>query len=69
MFEGITDFLSLLQLHQKQHTPIDAIILNSVSLTQQAVEAIKGRDYRQVQAYLDNDRAGKEAFTVIFWEG
>lgn len=65
IFEGITDFLSLLHLHQKQHNPIDVIILNSVSLTQQAVAEIKKRGYTQAQAYLDNDTAGREAFKFL----
>jgi DNA primase len=61
VFEGLFDFLALLQLHNKEEPPHDTLILNSVSLKNRACEYIEEQDYSDVNLYLDNDKAGTEA--------
>jgi 5S rRNA maturation endonuclease (ribonuclease M5) len=58
VFEGFMDFLSALEHYQKPiTTPV--IVLNSVTMKDRAVEAIKEMGAGKVYLYLDNDDAGK----------
>ena len=61
VFEGFMDFLSYLTI--KPNTGKDFIILNSVALTDKAIEVIK--QYNDVKLALDNDKAGDIATQKI----
>lgn len=61
VFEGFIDYLSAITLGIIQGT--DAIILNSVSNVDKAIQYL--RDYSTIYCYLDNDDAGKSAFAAI----
>jgi len=57
VFEGFTDYLSL-KILEPEKTPSDYLILNSVAMVQKA-SGIFG-NYKSVEMYLDNDRAGEQ---------
>lgn len=57
VFEGFTDYLSFKILAQEK-TPSDYLILNSVAMVHKA-SGIFG-NYKSVEMYLDNDRAGEQ---------
>lgn len=57
VFEGFTDYLSLKILAQEK-TPSDHLILNSVAMVRKASGIF--RNYKSVEMYLDNDRAGEQ---------
>ena len=57
VFEGFTDYLSLKILAQEK-TPSDHLILNSVAMVHKA-SGLFG-NYKSVEMYLDNDRAGEQ---------
>ena len=63
VFEGFIDYLSYLELTPTA-TQSDYIILNSVSLLNKALEALKGK-YGLIELYLDNDKAGNTATEKI----
>ena len=60
VFEGMTDFLSLLALYGRESLPGDAIIMHSLSSHQRTVDAIWKGDYVQIRTYLDNNGPGQE---------
>ncbi|MEO0688163.1 MAG: toprim domain-containing protein, partial [Cyanobacteria bacterium J06649_11] len=60
VFEGITDFLSLLVLEQLPQLEQDAIVMHSVSTYQRTLEVIQEQNYETVYTYLDNDKAGNK---------
>lgn len=60
LFEGMTDFLSLLVMQGKNRLPGDAIIMHSLSSHQRTVDYIKSHPYREIRTYLDNNQAGKK---------
>jgi len=64
VFEGFLDYLSYLTL-KKQIEPFknDVIILNSTSLISHTIEQLSA--YEQIYCFLDNDNAGRQAFSVI----
>ena len=57
VFEGFTDYLSFKILAQEK-TPSDYLILNSVAMVHKS-SGIFG-NYKSVEMYLDNDRAGEQ---------
>jgi len=57
VFEGFFDFLSYLVLIGDSAEPIDFLILNSLSFFESSRELMEG--YREVQLFLDNDKAGR----------
>jgi hypothetical protein len=63
VFEGFWDFLSYLTLQKIEKTKYDVAILNSVANVQKALEFMK--EYKNINAYLDNDEAGRKAFQKI----
>lgn len=65
VFEGFMDFLSILTEQGITEFKGDVIILNSTSLIDEGIEAIKGKKYGKVFAFLDNDNAGKEALEKL----
>lgn len=60
VFEGMTDFLSLLAMYNSEQMAGDAIIMHSLSSFPRTVEFIRSHDYATVNTFLDNDRAGQE---------
>lgn len=63
VFEGMFDFLSALEYYQRQTPTFPTLVLNSTTNLESALPALS--QYRQINAYLDNDRAGKEAFARL----
>lgn len=59
IFEGFMDFLSILTHYKADAVQDDVIIMNSLSLQQQTIDAAK--EYAGVKYFLDNDVAGKKA--------
>ncbi|QIH35890.1 toprim domain-containing protein [Sphingobacterium sp. DR205] len=62
LFEGYFDFLSWLKFKKKEISPT-IIVLNSVSLVNRAIEAM--REFNKIDLYLDNDEVGKHFTTLI----
>lgn len=61
VFEGITDYLSLLTMMKTNHLNGDIIIMNSLSSYGKTLSFIKDKGYKSVNLFLDNDKAGNEA--------
>lgn len=63
ILEGFIDFLSLQQIKNQEMNRFtnesSFIILNSLSLLNRSIPLIK--DYREINLFLDNDNAGREA--------
>ena len=57
VFEGFTDYLSL-KILEPEKIPSDHLILNSVAMVHKA-SGLFG-NYKSVEMYLDNDRAGEQ---------
>ncbi|WP_242589817.1 toprim domain-containing protein [Kaistella haifensis] len=57
VFEGFTDYLSF-KILEPEKTPSDYLILNSVAMVHKA-SGLFG-NYKSVEMYLDNDRAGEQ---------
>ena len=60
IFEGMTDFLSLLVMMNSRNLSGDSIILHSLSSFSKAAEVIRREDYQTIHTFLDNNRAGQE---------
>lgn len=63
IFEGMFDFLSALQYYGIDIPRKDTIILNSLSNLSKAITKLSL--YSHTSSFLDNDKAGKEAYTKI----
>ena len=61
VFEGFLDFLSKLTLESVSIFSADALILNSVSYSEKAINFIHEKGYKSIKGFLDNDKAGGEA--------
>jgi len=59
VFEGMTDFLSLLVLMKTDRLEGDAIIMHSLSSFQRTVEAIRKFGYAHIDTFLDNNAPGQ----------
>ena len=63
LFEGFMDFLSFMTLRRKENDGLrrqDYLVLNSVSNIQKALESLS--HYENIQCFLDNDEAGRNAY-------
>ena len=58
VFEGMTDFLSLLVLQNKDGLDGDAVVMHSVSTFNRTLDFVKMKGYEEVLTYLDNDDTG-----------
>jgi len=67
VFEGMLDFISLLQLAGKTEPTADALILHSASSFNRALEYIVQNRYPEIFTWLDNDNTGRK-FTDQFNE-
>jgi len=60
VFEGMTDFLSLLQMMNILNPPCDAVILHSVNTYKKCSNYIKTQSYQRIYTFLDNDDSGRK---------
>ena len=58
IFEGMTDFLSLLVFRKAEQLNEDAIIMHSVTTYDRTISFLKERLYTKVFSFLDNDTTG-----------
>jgi len=65
IFEGMIDFLSLLEEQKINRLEGDAIILNSVYCLPMAFPYIENYSYKTVNSWLDNDPTGKNATQTL----
>lgn len=63
IFEGFTDFLSLLTINGKETAP--CLVLNSVSNISRAIAYLQEKEIDSVRAFLDNDPVGRQALLTI----
>ena len=66
LFEGFMDFLSFMMLRRKENDGLkrqDYLVLNSVSNIQKALEPLS--HYENIQCFLDNDEAGRNAYLQL----
>ena len=66
VFEGFMDFLSFMMLRRKENDGLkrqDYLVLNSVSNVHKALESLS--HYKNVQCFLDNDEAGRNAYKQL----
>lgn len=66
VFEGFMDFLSFMMLLRKENDGLkrqDYLVLNSVSNVYKALESLS--HYENVQCFLDNDEAGRNAYKQL----
>lgn len=71
VFEGMTDFLSLLVMLKTDRLKEDAIIMHSLSSSNRTVEVIRQKGYAQIDTFLDNNAPGQrftEKFMAAFLE-
>ena len=69
VFEGFMDFLSFMTLRRKENDGLkqqDYLVLNSVSNVKKALEPLS--HYENVQCFLDNDEAGRNAYKQLLEE-
>ena len=58
VFEGMTDFLSLLTMMKTEKLNGDCLIMNSLSSYNETLDFIKLNGYVSVNLFLDNDKSG-----------
>jgi hypothetical protein len=63
VFEGFIDFLSYLTFQNSMYVQESVIVLNSTSNLKKAIPIVT--NYQTVNAFLDNDKAGKEALNIL----
>lgn len=66
VFEGFIDFLSFMMLRRKENGGLkrqDYLVLNSVSNVKKALEPLSR--YENIQCFLDNDEAGRNAYLQL----
>lgn len=68
VFEGMTDFLSLLSLMKTDSLPGDSVIMHSLSSYKKAAGFIRKKKYTAIHTYLDNNRSGKECTRQFKYE-
>lgn len=65
LFEGMTDFVSLLAMFGADSLKGDAIILHGLKLYGRAVDLIRGSEYIRINTFLDNNQSGIETTQKI----
>lgn len=66
LFEGWPDFLTALSVNNIEDTPMDTIVLNSLSFLPSIMSWLAGK---KIYGYLDNDEAGDDAMAEMLVEG
>ena len=59
LFEGFMDYLSFLTIKKLQNSPVDVIVLNSLTNLPKVKSTLES--YKSISLFLDNDQAGKRA--------
>lgn len=59
IFEGTTDFLSLLTMMKTDNLHGDSILMHSVNSYDKTLQSIKDNNYSLVNLFLDNDKTGR----------
>ena len=67
IFEGMTDYLSLLTMLKTDNLAGDAILMHSLSSFQRTVDKIRKEEYSSINLFLDNNPSGQQ-FTDKFIE-
>jgi len=66
VFEGMTDFLSLLTWFKRDALPSMSIIMNSTNANlDKTISRIKRGNYDVINTFLDNDKTGIKTFNTI----
>ena len=60
VFEGMTDFLSLLVMQGKSQLQGDALIMHSLTSHARTVAYLRSHPYAVIKTYLDNNASGKQ---------
>lgn len=60
VFEGMTDFLSLLVMMSVNNLSGDSLIMHSLSSFPKAAEVIRREGYQTVNTFLDNNKPGQD---------
>ena len=60
VFEGMTDFVSLISMFEMDSLKGDAIILHGLKLYGRAVAYIREHRYNRINTFLDNNQSGQE---------
>lgn len=60
IFEGMTDFLSLLTLNNVENLEGDVILMHSLSSSKETISFLKQNQYEHILLFLDNDEPGKK---------
>ena len=60
IFEGMTDFLSLLVMQGKNQLQGDALIMHSLTSHSRTVAYLRSHPYAVIKTYLDNNASGKQ---------
>lgn len=60
VFEGMTDFVSLLAIFGANELKGDGLILHGLKLYGRAATYIRGQGYQRINTFLDNNTSGKE---------
>ncbi len=68
IFEGITDFLSLLTFLKTESLSGDAIIMHSLSSAKDVTSYCKQKSYSKINLWLDNDKSGKKMAVKLISE-
>jgi hypothetical protein len=66
VFEGSLSFISMLQILKISKMKGDVIVLNTVSMKEDAVDYINENNYKEGYLFLDNDKAGEDCTQYIF---
>lgn len=61
VFEGMTDFLSLLVMLKTQRLQAPALVMHSVSSFSRAASHIHKCNYKTINTFLDNNKGGQKA--------
>lgn len=65
VFEGMTDFLSLLTMMKTDRLSGDALLMHSLSSYKRTLEVIKAKTYKSVNLFLDNNQPGRDHTTAF----
>ena len=66
VFESMLDYLSVLMWKQQPIFEGMVYVLNSTAMVNRLIPHLKGRGFSAIHLFMDNDRAGQEAFEKIF---
>ncbi len=64
-FEGFMDYLSAVCQSGEAAFQNDVVVLNSVSYLRQAMAYVQNYSYRRAYTWMDNDKSGKKATTLL----